>query len=263
METDPRLFSNVQQEPARILPSSAPVARILPSSAPVARILPSRAPSNAPSRSRSMGPKPLPKQTIKIAPASSSSQGDEMRAIIALLDGPERAKSAEPTLQPTNPQIETLPAPKLAAAKKVKVMKQLKAQDKKPEHAEILKKGMQEFFVKKQAPAKTRAATVPPKRQMPALSFDEIAAELEQGSFLDNPVGLRKRDTRQREEAVMRSSASGSAATPEIRPRSGSTASRPALRAAAERPSAGTRILKTQRADSEGQRRITRATMLR
>jgi len=117
---------------------------------------------------------------------------------------------------------------------------------------------MGEFFAKKQPPAaKTRAKTVPPQ-QMPALSFDEIAAELEQGSFLDNPVGLRKRDTRQREADVMRSSS-----TADIRPRSGSAAVRPTLREAAERPSSGTRILKTQRADSEGQRRIARATMLR
>jgi hypothetical protein len=112
---------------------------------------------------------------------------------------------------------------------------------------------------------------------MPAMSFDEIAAELEQGTFLDNPVGLRKRDTRQREAEVMaassrprealRSSASSSAqrssSIADVRPRSGSAAVRPTLRAAAERPSSGTRILKTQRADLEGQRRITRATMLR
>ncbi len=175
-----------------------------------------------------------------------------MRAILAILEGPE------PTLVPQNPPIETPSAPKTVHVKKAKIIKALKAQDKKAETKEILKKGMGEFFAKKQAPAaKTRAKTVPPQ-QMPALSFDEIAAELEQGSFLDNPVGLRKRDTRQREADVMRSSS-----TADIRPRSGSAAVRPTLREAAERPSSGTRILKTQRADSEGQHRITRATMLR
>jgi hypothetical protein len=170
--------------------------------------------------------------------------------------------------------METPSAPKTANAashvKKAKIIKALKAQDTKAEKAEtkqILKKGLDEFF-KKAAP-KARAKTVPPqqsavrpsKAAMPALSFDEMAAELEQGSFLDNPVGLRKRDTRAREaEATAaclrpRSSASSSA-QPEVRPRSGSAAVRP-------REEAGARILKTQRADSEGQRRITRTTMLR
>jgi hypothetical protein len=189
-----------------------------------------------------------------------------MRAILAILEGPERAKSEEPAIVPQNPPMEAAPkaAPTKAAhvKKSATILKQLKAQDKKTETKEIVKKGMVEFFAKKPAAtAKACAKTVPPQ-QMPAMSFDEIAAELEQGSFLDNPVGLRKRDTRQREAEVMRSSASSSA-QPEIRPRSGSAAIRPTLRAAAERPSSGTRILKTQRADSEGQRRITRATMLR
>ena len=195
-----------------------------------------------------------------------------MRAIIDILEGPERAKSAEPTPVPQNPPIETL-VPKTAHVKKAKIIKALKAQDTKAEKAEtkqILKKGLDEFF-KKAAP-KARAKTVPPqqsaarssKAAMPALSFDEMAAELEQGSFLDNPVGLRKRDTRAREAEVMAASSrprealrsSASSAQPEIRPRSGSAAVRP-------RAEEGARILKTQRADSEGQRRITRATMLR
>ena len=136
------------------------------------------------------------------------------------------------------------------------------------ETKQILKKGLDEFF--KKATPKARAKTVPPqqsavrpsKAAMPALSFDEMAAELEKDSFLDNPVGMRKRDTRAREAEVMaassrpRSSASSSA-QPEVRPRSGSAAVRPRAE------SSGARILKTQRADSEGQRRITRATMLR
>jgi hypothetical protein len=199
-----------------------------------------------------------------------------MRAILAILEGPERAKSEEPALVPQNPPMETPSAPKTMHVKKAKIIKALKAQDKKAETKEIVKKGMAEFFAKKPPAAKTRAKTVPPQ-QMPAMSFDEIAAELEQGSFLDNPVGLRKRDTRQREAEVMaassrprealRSSASSSAqrssSIADVRPRSGSAAVRPTLRAAAERPSSGTRILKTQRADLEGQRRITRATMLR
>ena len=193
-----------------------------------------------------------------------------MRAIIDILEGPERAKSAEPAPVPQNPPMVTPSAPKTAHVKKAKIIKALKAQDTKAEKAEtkqILKKGLDEFF-KKAAP-KARAKTVPPqqsavrpsKAAMPALSFDEMAAELEQGSFLDNPVGLRKRDTRAREAEVTaaslrpRSSASSSA-QPEVRPRSGSAAVRP-------RESSGARILKTQRADSEGQRRITRTTMLR
>ena len=202
-----------------------------------------------------------------------------MRAIIAILEGPERAKSAEPAPVPQNPPMPTeskAPAKTQQVKKSATILKQLKAQDKKAERAEtrkILEKGMEEFFGKKAAPKATaRAKTVPPqqsaarssKAAMPALSFDEMAAELEQGSFLDNPVGLRKRDTRAREAEVMaasrpreapRSSASSSA-QPEARPRSGSAAVRP-------RAEAGARILKTQRADSEGQRRITRATMLR
>jgi hypothetical protein len=207
---------------------------------------------------------------MPVQPASSSSsKGDEMRAIIAILEGPERAKSAEPAPVPQNPPMELAKAPptKTPQVKKsATILKQLKAQDKKAERAEtkeIMKKGLDEFFNKKPAAptAKARAKPVPPQ-QMPTLSFDEMAAELEQGSFLDNPVGLRKRDTRAREAEVMaassrpRSSASSSA-QPEVRPRSGSAAVRPRAE------SSGARILKTQRADSEGQRRITRATMLR
>jgi hypothetical protein len=211
-----------------------------------------------------------------------------MRAIIAILEGPERAKSAEPAPVPQNPPMPVEPKAAPTKTPQVKksatILKQLKAQDKKAERAEtkeILKKGLEQFFNKKPAAptAKARAKTVPPqqsavrssKAAMPAMSFDEMAAELEQGSFLDNPVGLRKRDTRAREAEVTaaslrpRSSASSSA-QPEsvqrgsiaaIRPRSGSAAVRPRAE------SSGARILKTQRADSEGQRRITRATMLR
>jgi hypothetical protein len=76
MQTDPRLFSNVQPEPARILPPSVP-SRILPESNDPPRILPE---PNVPSRSRSKEPKikpKLPKQTIQVAPAASSSQGED------------------------------------------------------------------------------------------------------------------------------------------------------------------------------------------
>jgi hypothetical protein len=257
METDPRLFSNVQQEPARILPSSAPVARILPSSAPVARILPSQAPSNAPSRSRSKEPKPkLPRQTVEVAPAASSSQGEEMRALITILDGPARAKSEEPTLlQPENPPM---PKPKVIHVKKALITKQLKAQDKKDDKAktnEAIRKAVT-TFVSKNAPAKSRAASQPPKRTMPTLSFDEIAEQLDSESFLDNPLD-RKRDTRKRDEMASRGASSAA------RPASSSVLTRAASSSAAVRPTSATRILKTQRADSTGQRRTTLETRLR
>ena len=271
MADDPRLFSNQQAVPPPLPELQPPPQRAF---TPQPRILPEEPRALTRSRSNTPAPKAvkLAPQAVPVQPAaSSSSKGDEMRAILAILEGPERAKSEEPALVPQNPPIETPSAPKTMHVKKAKIIKALKAQDKKAETKEIVKKGMAEFFAKKPPAAKTRAKTVPPQ-QMPAMSFDEIAAELEQGSFLDNPVGLRKRDTRQREAEVMRSSASSSA-QPEsaqrsssiaaVRPRSGSAAVRPTLRAAAERPSSGTRILKTQRADLEGQRRITRATMLR
>ena len=96
-----------------------------------------------------------------------------MRAIIAILEGPERAKSAEPAPVPQNPPMptESKAATKTPQIKKsATILKQLKAQDKKAERAEtreILKKGLDEFF-SKQAPAKAaakaRAKTVPPQQ---------------------------------------------------------------------------------------------------
>jgi hypothetical protein len=265
MLVDPRLFSN-QPEPARIipssapvvrvLPSSAPVSRILPSSAPVERILPSSAPQNAPSRSRSIGSRPkLPKQTVNVAPTASSSQGEEMRALIAILDGPAQAKSKEPALlQPENPPM---PKPKVLQVKKTVIMKQLKAQDKKEDKGktnEAIRKAVT-AFTSKSVPEKTRSASLPPKRQMPTLSFDEIAEQLDSESFLDNPLD-RKRDTRRRDEMASRGASTARPAA------SSSALTRPAS-SAAVRPASGTRILKTQRADSVGQRRTTLESRLR
>ena len=92
---------------------------------------------------------------------------------------------------------------------------------------------------------------------MPTLSFDEIAEQLDSGSFLDNPID-RKRDTRKRDE--MASRGASSAAQPAA---SSSVLIRAASSSAAVRPTSGTRNLKTQRADSIGQRRTTLESRLR
>ena len=118
---------------------------------------------------------------------------------------------------------------------------------------------MDEFFSKQASKAppkaskapKSRAVSVPPPK-LPTPSFDEIAAQLDQDSFLDNPVD-RKRDTRRREAATssMRGNATSVGAT------------QASNRSVSARPPSGARVLKTQRADSEGRRRTTLNTMIR
>ena len=217
-----------------------------------------------------------------------------MRAIIAILEGPEQAReehekeafldnpverkrdtrrreSAPPRrstpvepapMQPQNPPMEVKTPAKPQVKKNATIFKQLKAQDKKAEDKkaetkEILKKGMDEFFSKQASKAtqkaapKSRAVSVPPPK-LPTPSFDEIAAQLDQDSFLDNPVD-RKRDTRRREAATssMRGNATSVGAT------------QASNRSVSARPPSGARVLKTQRADSEGRRRTTLNTTVR
>ena len=223
-----------------------------------------------------------------------------MRAIIAILEGPEQAReepdkeafldnpverkrdtrrreSAPPRrstpvepapMQPQNPPMEVKPPAKPPmdakpakpqVKKNATILKQLKAQDKKAEDKkaetkEILKKGMDEFFSKQASKAppkaskapKSRAVSVPPPK-LPTPSFDEIAAQLDQDSFLDNPVDW-KRDTRRREAAGNATSVGATQAS---------------NRSVSARPPSGARVLKTQRADSEGRRRTTLNTMVR
>ena len=156
-------------------------------------------------------------------------------------------------MQPQNPPMEAK-STKPQVKKSATILKQLKAQDKKAETKEVLKKGMDEFFSKQASKAtpkapKSRAVSVPPPK-LPTPSFDEIAAQLDQDSFLDNPVD-RKRDTRRREAASMRGNATSVGATPASN------------RSVSARPPSGARVLKTQRADSEGRRRTTLNTMVR
>jgi hypothetical protein len=179
-----------------------------------------------------------------------------MRALITILDGQAaQAKSEEPTLlQPEKPSMPT--KPKVLHVKKTTITKQVKAQDtEKAKTNEAIRKAITEF-TSKNVPSKSRATSLPPKQQMPALSFDEIAEQLDSESFLDNPLD-RKRDTRKREEMASRG------ASNVARPAASSSAlTRPAS-SAAVRPASGTRILKTQRADSVGQRRTTLESRLR
>jgi len=122
-----------------------------------------------------------------------------MRALIAILEGPAQSKSEEPAiLQPENPPI---PKPKVLHVKKSTITKHLKAQDSEKTKAnEAIRKAVTAFTSK---PAKSRAASQPPKQQMPTLSFDEIAEQLDSESYLDNPLD-RKRDTRKRDEMASR-----------------------------------------------------------
>jgi len=175
-----------------------------------------------------------------------------MRALIAILEGPAQSKSEEPALlQPENPPI---PKPKVLHVKKSTITKHLKAQDSEKTKAnEAIRKAVTAFTSK---PAKSRAASQPPKQQMPTLSFDEIAEQLDSESYLDNPLD-RKRDTRKRDEMASRGASSAA------RPASSSVLTRAASSSAAVRPTSATRILKTQRADSTGQRRTTLETRLR
>ena len=92
-----------------------------------------------------------------------------MRAIIAILEGPERAKSAEPAPVPQNPPMPTeskAPAKTPQVKKSATILKHLKAQDKKAERAEtreILKKGLDEFFNKKPAAPTAHDMTMRPQ----------------------------------------------------------------------------------------------------
>ena len=195
-----------------------------------------------------------------------------MRQIIAILEGSgggassSAAGSGDALLQPENPPI-VEEKPKVAQhPKKAKVMKQLKASDRISERQatkEILKKGMEEFFGKKPAAptAKARAKSVQPKPSrapsLPTPSFDDIAAQLDEDSFLDNPVD-RKRDTRRREAAM----SSSSSATAPARPRStASAAPTPAVTRSMSATAVAPRVLKTQRADSAGRRRVRLETL--
>jgi hypothetical protein len=179
-----------------------------------------------------------------------------MRELIAILEGPAQSKSEEPALlQPQNPPM---PKPaKVLHVKKTTITKHLKAQDgEKAKANEAIRKAVSDFATKN-APSKSRAASQPPKRQsMPTLSFDEIAEQLDAESFLDNPLD-RKRDTRKRDELTSRGASSSA------RPASSSVLTRAASSTAAVRPASASRILKTQRADSTGQRRTTLETRLR
>ena len=229
-------------------------------------------PEEAPAtRSRSKTPVPkLAPQSVAVNPTSVSTKGEEMRQIIAILDGSgggassSAAGSGDALLQPENPPI-VEEKPKVAQhPKKAKVMKQLKASDRISERQatkEILKKGMEEFFGKKPAAptAKARAKSVQPKPSrapsLPTPSFDDIAAQLDEDSFLDNPVD-RKRDTRRR-EAAMSSSSSAAA-----RPRSAaSVAPTPSVTRSMSANAVAPRVLKTQRADSAGRRRVRLETL--
>ena len=177
-----------------------------------------------------------------------------MRDLIAILEGPARSKSEEPAiLQPENPPM---PKPAKLHVKKTTITKHLKAQDgEKAKANEAIRKAVSDF-ASKTVPAKSRAASQPPKQQMPTLSFDEIAEQLDSESFLDNPLD-RNRDTRKRDEMASRGASSAA------RPASSSVLTRAASSSAAVRPTSATRILKTQRADSTGQRRTTPETRLR
>ena len=145
------------------MPAATPVALPTPSTAPtpiqpdplplpMPQPLPSQEdPEQAPARSRSKTPVPkLAPQSVAVNPSSVSSKGEEMRQIIAILDGSgggasSSSGSGDALLQPENPPI-VEEKPKVAQhPKKAKVMKQLKASDRISERQatkEILKKGM-------------------------------------------------------------------------------------------------------------------------
>jgi hypothetical protein len=260
------------------MPAATPVALPTPSTAPtpiqpqplplpMPQPLPSEEdPERAPARSRSKTPVPkLAPQSVAVKPTSVSTKGEEMRQIIAILDGSGGASgssgsSGDALLRPENPPI-VEEKPKAAHPKKAKVIKQLKASDRQTEKQatnDDIRKGVTEFF-SKQKPTKARATSVQPKPtrapSLPTPSFDDIAAQLDEESFLDNPVD-RKRDTRRREVASSSSAAARprSAATPAAAP---AVVRSRSMSATAVAP----RVLKTQRADSAGTRRVRLETL--
>ena len=257
-------------ESQRVTKKDSPMPAAIPTPTPIEPEPLQEDPEQAPARSRSKTPVPkLAPQSVAVNPTSVSTKGEEMRQIIAILDGSgggasSSSGSGNPLLQPENPPI-VEEKPKVAQhPKKAKVMKQLKASDRISERQatkEILKKGMDEFFGKKPAAptAKARAKSVQPKPSrapsLPTPSFDDIAAQLDEDSFLDNPVD-RKRDTRRR-EAAMSSSSSAAA-----RPRSAaSVAPTPSVTRSMSANAVAPRVLKTQRADSAGRRRVRLETL--